>query len=391
MTLTQIKAILGRKFRGANIDDVQGISDYTLFQEAASNLLSEIDPYETVRHGEINLFNEIYDYGLSSAAPDLKGKKILDIRPQGKRTSADDFRQTFTEDFDRDKEFENDWFSVEFDEGTKFLRVNKSVSNSIGVTDTEDSSYTATSGVSNITEDTILQLGGQKSLRFDVASGSNLLTWAGNGLDLTTHELKSSLFLEVYWPDASIITSITLRIGSSATDYFEITGAIHFGSARNGVNLYRFDWNGATETGSVGITAVDYARYAIVTTSVDTDIRIGKLSSKLPSPHEIVYYSNALFRPTSGSTWKTIPTADTDIINLETEAQNIFLNECCEIIAEDLTLDGEDQKFYTHLHGDGQKTGLYDQYETDKPSEAIRPSSRWYSRPRGSGKGIRNS
>jgi len=386
MTVSQLKTVLNRKFHGSNIDDVQGISDFTVFEEAGNNLLSHIDPFETVRHGELNLFNEVYDYGLSSAAPDLKGKKILDIRPQGDRASSEDFRQTFTEEFDRDKRHENEWFSVEFDEATKFLRLNKAVSHSVTLTDLEDGNYTAGTGVSNITEDTILFHDSGKSIRFDVSSGSNLLTWAGTAVDLSDHTNKSSFFLWVYYPDSSIITSLTLRVGSSASDYYQITGSIHFGSIRTGWNLYRFDWNGATETGSVSEDAMDYMRLALVTTSADTDVRIGKLASKLPSPHELVYYSNCLFRPSSGSTWLSKPTAESDIINLETEAQNLFLYECCVIIADDMQVAQEAQKFRTKLGIDdlGELTGsgLYAQYKQDKPSEAIRPTTRYYTKRR---------
>lgn len=380
-TITQIKNILSRKFRGATLDDVQGISNWTVFEEAGHNLLSEIDPYETIRHGEIDLFQEIYDYGLSTTAPDLKGKKVIDLRPQGERSSYDDFRQTYIEDFDREKKIIDNWFSVEFDEATKFLRVAKSVSNSVTVTDVESSNYTAGTGVSNITEDTILELEDDKSIRFDVSSGTNLITWAGTAVDISDHTNKSSFFMEVYFPDSSIISSVKLRIGSSATDYYEITGSIHFGSIRNGVNLYRFDWNGVSDAGTTDEDNIDYARLEITTTSADTDIRIGKLSSKLPEPFELVYYSNALFRPTSGSTWLTLPTADTDILNLEGEAQNIFIYECCEIIASDLQLDVEKQKYHDELHGTPQRQGLYDQYKHNKPNEPIRPTTRYYDPP----------
>lgn len=380
MNITQVKDILGRKFRGSSLDDVQGITNYSIFEEAASNLLSGLDPQETVRRGELNLYDQVYDYGLTTTAPDLKGKKIIDLRPQANRDPSDDFRQTFIEDFDRDKDFEDNWFSVEFDEATKFLRVDKTVGNSIAITDLESGNYTAGTGVSNITEDTIIHFGQSKSIEFDVSSGSNLLTWSGTAADLTSHELKSSWFLPIYLPDSSIISSVTVRVGSSASDYYEVTGAIHFGSIRDGHNLYRFDWDGATETGTFDEDSVDYVRLSITTTGADTDIRIGLLESKLPTPYEAVYYSNAVFRSSAG-TWLTKPTADTDDVVLESEAQNIFIYECCVLIAEGLQYEAEAQKFYTHLHGDAQKPGLYDEYMRDKPAEAIRPQSYYYRVP----------
>ena len=377
VSITTLKNSLGRKFKGASLDDVQGITNWTVFGEAASNLLSEIDPYETVRHSELNLYDGINDY---SPPSDLKGKKIIDIRKQVRR--LDDFRQTFTEDFDRDKEEET--FSVEFDEGAKLLRIERDIGNSLAVTDTTTTNWTAGTGVSNIVSDTILLLDEEStpSLRFDVSSGSNLLTWAGTAVDLSDHELKSSFFLHIYFPDSTIISSVAIRIGSDSSNYYSITGAIHKGSLRTGVNLYRFDWNGATETGSVDADNVDYLRLSITTTSADTDIRIGRLFSKLPAPYEVVYYSNSLFTNSAGTTFKTIPTDDSDLVLLEKEAENLFFYECCEIISEDLQRDQDASKFKKALHGDpetqGDGGGLYGQYKTDKPTEKQRPQTKYY-------------
>lgn len=376
-TITAIKNVLTRKFRGASLDDVQGISNYTIFGEAASNLLSEIDPMETVRHAEINLFDNINDY---AAPTDLRGKKIIDIRPQVDRSGIE-FKHKLTEEFDQDKSVIDEWFSVEHDEGTKFLRIAKDVGYSIGVdTVAATTSWTASGGAANVTTDTILFSEGGISLRFDLGAAGGTMTYAPTStvVDLSDHESKSSFFRWIYFPDSSIVTSVTLRVGSDSSNYFSMTGVIHRGSIRTGWNLYRFDWNGATETGTADTDNIDYEALIFVTTAADTDIRIGKLFSKLPKPYEIVYYSNALFRPTTGSTWLTQPTADTDIMMLEHEAENVFLYECAVLIAEDLQRDEDAQKFYTHLHGDGQKLGLYGQYKEDKPSESKKPSFTYY-------------
>lgn len=377
MNITTLKDKLSRKFRGASLDDVQGIQNYSLFGETAGNLMMRIDPMETVRHSEINIFDGIYDY---ASPTDLKGKKIIDIRPQVNRLTGDNSSQTFIEDFDRDKEEQK--FSVEFDEATKFIRYKNSVGNSIIINETATTNWTAGTGVSNIAEDTILFAEGNSSLRFDASSGTNLLTWAGTAVDISAHTQKGSFFMWVYYPDSSLITSLKLRIGSSSANYYEITGSIHFGSIRSGWNLYRFDWNGATDAGTTDEANTDYARFELTTTSADTDIRFGRLSSKLPSPHEFVYYSNAIFRPSSGSTWLTQPTADGDILNLEHDAENIYIYECCATIASDLQRYDDMTKFNRILgiRDDGSMNGegLYGSYKKNKPSEAIRPSATYY-------------
>lgn len=367
-----------RKFRGTSLDDIQGMSDYNLFSEAANNLLSKIDPLETIRHGEVDVFDGIYDY---TSPTDLKGKKILDIRPQVNRLVTDNVSQSYIEDFDRDKEDQK--FSVEFDEGSKFIRYKNNVGNSITVDDVEDTDWTGAGGASNVEVDTILYSEASASLRFDIgATGGYVENTSLTSVDLSDHENKSTLYRWVYFPDSTIISSVALRIGSSSSNYFTITGAIAFGSIKNGWNLYKFEWNGATETGTTVTTAMVYERLTIVSTALDTDIRIGRLESKLPVPSEFVYYSNALFRPASGATWLTTPTDDTDIVNLESEAENIFINECCVLIADDLQQYDDMRKFMQKLgiRDDGTLTGegLYGDYKRNKPSEAIKPQSTYY-------------
>ena len=109
-------------------------------------------------------------------------------------------------------------------------------------------------------------------------------------------------------------------------------------------------------------------RFELTTTSVDTDIRIGKLSSKLPAPREYVYYSNYLFRSSSG-TFKEIPTVDTDIVNLDIDAENIFLTECARIAARELHNTELKNDYQTELYGDIKTVGLIGRYKARKPSE----------------------
>lgn len=374
MNITAVKNSLTRKLRGASIDDIQGISDYSLFGEAAKNMLLKIDPLETMRVYALNLYADVYQY---APPTDLKGRKVIDIRPQTGRDPSDNFDQTYAEEADRDKEDKK--FSVEYNDASKFIRINEeSLSNSITFSETTDDNWTAGTGVSNIAEDETIYAEESRSLRFDITSGTSYLEWDGDAtVDLSEHQEKSSFFVWVYWPDVSLITSIAVRIGSSSSAYWTITGSVHFGSARTGWNLYRFDWNGATQTGAVDETAMDYLRVSIVSTSDDTDIRIGLLKSKLPYPYEMLYYSKYAFRSTAG-TWLEVPTADADLVNLDVDTENIFLNECATLAASDTSDEEQRAKFDATLNGDGNERGLYKKHEADYPSEAMRPKTRFY-------------
>ena len=370
-SITNVKDALPRKLRGASLDAVQGISDYSLFKEAAVNVLNEIDPAETVRKATLNIFDSIYDYD-----PNDDVKELLDIRPQTyERLQTDRSRRRFSEDFDFRKANQANDFTIEYIDGTKILRYARDVGGSITITETTDDNWTAGTGVSNIAEDTIIYAEDGRSLRFDVSSGSNLLEWNGDStIDLDNHELRSSLFLWVYYPNSSLITSLTIRIGSSSSLYYTITGVIHLGAIKTGWNLYRFDWNGATQTGDTDETKVDYVRIALVTTAADTDIRIGRLSSKMPEPREYLYYSSYLFRSSSG-TFKEVPTVDTDIVNLDIDGENIFLLECARIAARELGNDKMKADYTEELYGNAGKDieGLYARYRARRPSEGKPP------------------
>lgn len=371
VAISALKNKLSRKFKGANIDNVQGISNFSLFEEAAQNMLPKLDPNETIRRERVNVFADVNDYTPPNY---LKGKKVIDLYPVVNRTPNQNFDQSYMEEFDREKRDYD--FSVEYENGNKVLRISRHLGGSLNV-DTVNAITGWSGTVTNIAVDTILQFESGGSLRFDLGASGGYIEKSITSIDLSDHENKSSLFRYFYFPDKSIITSVTLRIGSDSSNYFEITGTRHFGSLVNGTNLYRFDWNGATETGTVDTSAIDYERVTIVSTAADTDIRMGQLTSKLPKEYEVKYYSDRIFKNASGD-WLEAPTANADTVELEGDAINIFFYECCHLIAEDMQKPKQAEKFDIRLNGKNGKSGLYGNYKTDKPEQAIRTKGRYY-------------
>jgi hypothetical protein len=375
MDIETLNNNLSRKFRGASLDDVQGITNFSIYGEAASNLTSRLDPQETMRLYRFDVFQDIRDYG---APDDLKGKKVVDPAPQDQR-NGEEFSQTFLKEFRRDEEFGK--VNVGFLDGEKILRVATSGKGSSTIGQTADAAdWAGSGGASTPIVDEVVRMDNSDTIRFNLGAAGGTVT--GNfddEVDVSEHEDIGSFFLKIYFPSTPSITSITLRVGSSATAYWSMTGVAHTGSFKKGVNIVRFDWSGATEVLVPSSAAVDYEQLIFVTTAALTGVRIAPLTSKLPWPFETPYYSNCIFTDVDGNTWKDIPTVTTDLIVLEKEAQNIFFYECCMLIAEDLTLDDEATKFKFKLYGDPQKAndngGLYAQYEKDKPAESLQPHS----------------
>ena len=109
--------------------------------------------------------------------------------------------------------------------------------------------------------------------------------------------------------------------------------------------------------------------------SSDTDIKIDNIFSALGEVQDVVYYSKYLFRNTSG-TWLESPTADSDIVNLNDDAENMFVYECIRLAA--LGLQGRSETYLTYtamLYGDDKDEGEYSRYSVRNPEETILPQT----------------
>lgn len=376
MTITTLKGILNRKFAGSNIDEVQGISDYSLFAEAAGYFLGEVNAAETTRLGTLEVFQDVYDY-----APQADFKELVDTRPQNSaRARSDNATRRFSEEFDQNKNWHNDEFAVEWRDAAKVLRYSKSISGSTGIhnMDSLAGNGTWTGTAANIALSTQNPYKGGGSIVADYDTGEYIENTGLTAVDLSDHENKSTLFLAGYFPDASLVTSIELRFGSSSANYFSRSRtAPQFGAFRNGWNLIPFAWNGATETGTVDTDNIDYLRITPTLSSSDTDIKFDNIFSALGVTRDILYYSNYLFRSAAG-TWLATPTADSDILNLDTDSENLYVYECIRLIAAQLqNRDTVYTKYTNELYGTPQKVGMYERYKRRKPDEMIVPQGRY--------------
>ena len=121
-TITKAKSDLQGILHGTSVNKVTNI--LSVFNRAARQVLEDVDPQETKRKAQITtaLFDQVYDY---TAPSDLKGNKVIDIRPQINRTSADVFSQNYSANFDIFKTTDDGLLQIEFNEGIKTLRAKK--------------------------------------------------------------------------------------------------------------------------------------------------------------------------------------------------------------------------------------------------------------------------
>ena len=384
-TIQNAKDALAGMQHGTQTTQLTNLND--LFWRAGRNVLSRLDPRETRRIQNIStpIHDDIYNYALPSDA-----KRIIDIRPQTNRDRDEKPRQRYGRYFDIEKGLIDNIATIQHDSARKFIRISQDISpapktihavNSL----TANGTWALVSGTggSNLAEDDQFYISGTTSLKFDIDSdGSAIEITDMSQVDLAEHEDISTLFLWVYMPDSSIISSVNLRWGSASTAYWDVTeDDQHDGTSfRDGWNLLGFAWNGASKTGSPDSSAVDYSRVTINATAADTDIRVDNIVSSLGEIWEIVYYSNLLFR-SSGGTWKAKPSADSDLVNLDEDSYNIWLYEV-QIEAARQS-QGSNAAFDVaeaekELFGGNGRVGLYRQYRANYPSEAMAQSGVYY-------------
>lgn len=384
-TISDFKSRLAQKIHGKSINKVQDF--FGLMYEAAGNLLLQIDPIETIRATPVT--NGLYDQVFSIVAPtDLKKDRIVDMRPQTDQNPSNNFHQIYGADFTMYKT--NNSFDVSYNSGVKTIRVSKALNPGILVnaaTDlTSNGTWAAGGNAANLAVDTVNKIYGSGSLRFDGAAAGSAAYVENStmtAIDATDYVNVGSFFVWVYIPSTSDITSVGLRWGNDSSNYYSASATTSQDATSFivGWNLIRFDWSGATETGSVTDTAIDYLR---VTINYDgtaiTNCRVNQVTLKLPIPYEIVYYSNYLFRNSSG-TWIPKPTAvdDSDLINLDIDGINLLLYEAAYLVAQEL--QGEDAVFDVD-YWQRKKKEVWDMYGSKYKSQTKNRRSTYYTTTR---------
>lgn len=377
-TIASAKSDLEGILHGTSVNKVTNITN--LFNRAARQFLEDCDPQETKRKSQIAsaLFDEIYDY---SAPTDLKGNKVIDIRPQVNRGLNDNFSQTYSAQFDLYKERTDNSIQVAFNQGVKTIRIKKAITGLIAINEndstTANGTWAGTDDATNLTSDSLVYVSGSGSVNFDVSGATTTATLTNStfaDIDLTDHDEQSVLFAWMYFPDSSTITSVQLRWGNDSSNYWASTNTAAFsGAFQNGWNQIDFDWNGATETGTVDPAAIDYLQVIVTYDgAADTDLRLDSVSSNLGNIYDIVYYSKYLFANSSG-TWQEETSDDTDTVNLDTESFNVYLYKVAEMASQQIEQLKDDTNYFKKEYMSALR-----RYKNMYKSEVMKPRNFYY-------------
>lgn len=376
-TIQDLKTDLEAALHGTSLNKIQNING--LIDRAGRELLGDADLNGTIRSQVLTnpIYSRVYNYVLPS---DLKGKKVIDIKPQVNRGASDNFRGRGIKDFDMRKSDET--FNIDFDSGERVLRASTTTGKNVTLSNLNSTTNWSTgSDAENLTADSLNYVSEGSSLNFDL-SGDTTAGYIENSsldsLDLSDYEDNGAIFIYVYFPDSSIMTSVNVRWGNDNTAYWNrtVTTNNEGNSFHDGWNLLRLDWNGATETGTTDSSTVDYARITInYDGTAETDIRVDSLVVRLGSIYDIVYYSKYMFQSATTETWAENVALDSDVINVETNEINLMIDKTTELAAAQQA--GVDSQFDVAYYSSKYANTL-SKYKSDNKSQAIKEQQEYY-------------
>lgn len=376
-------------------DDLTGILNGTslskvvnltnLMDRAARDVISAVDPAETKRIAELPvLYDETFDYACPA---DLKGDRIIDVRPLAKRYPSDKFTQTYDEPFDINKTWvwNGGLAATTWNTGIKSIRLAKSLRkgallnacNSL----TSNGTWAGGGDVTGLTTDTVNFVDANASLRFDLsgAGTTGYLECTGmDSVDLSDNEDEGANLLWFYKPTGMDLTSVTLRWGSSSTDYWEATVTANNVSTafQDYWNLLKFNWVGASETGSPDASAIDYLRVSFVYDGDPaTSVRLDNIKGFLGTAYQIEYYSKFLFRDATTGVFQETITDDTNLINLDTDSYNLYLYKLAELASPQVM---SQESTYNTKYYATKFQELLDMYRAKYKSEVKKPQNSYY-------------
>jgi len=379
-TVSTFKNDITPKLHGTTLSKISGV--YAKMREASNNMRAKVKPRTIVRRARIA--NAIYDKVYNYSCPDwLETDNIIDLRPIGERSTEDEVNGTYLREFDIKKP-ENTAL-VEYINGTKTLRLSKSLAVRTVLhrmdSTTLEGTVVLSGDASNPTIDTLDYISGSGALKFDLdgLTGQAIITIdLDTSIDLFDMKDLGALFEWLKFPDASRLTSVDLKWGSSSSDYWnETTTEAHDRVwESNAWMLLVHEWNVASKTGTPNSKAVNYLQITInysAGTSL-SGVGLDNITASLGKAYEVVGYSDKFFTDTTGVTWIETPTVDSDIIQLDGDGYNIFMYEFMLTLQQELK--GKNMKtdfaYFKDQLGDVDKgTGLYGKYVEKHPSEAL--------------------
>jgi hypothetical protein len=382
--IQNLEARLTRYLHGTTLDQVT--NPFDLIYDSAQMVLLDLDPQETKVITQIPLFNQVYD---CPCPADLKGNGSIDISPQVNRQWQDYWSQKYNQQFDISKitDLQNS-FTVLFNSATKSLRINSPtllaptiLNQASAVSNNGTWTVDGTQATNLTANNTNFQSGGG-ALQFNYNGGGagQLRNTTSGSIDISSMLNQGSLFCYIYFPTTPVGFSINLQWGSDSGDNYSLTTLTNqLGNTFNiGWNLLQFPWANAAVNATPNPKKITYLQLQI-NGNAQTGILVNNIFAAMPLYCNLEYYSKYLFRDGTTGAFKEIPTATSDIVNLDTESYNILVYQCGLQMAQQQ--QGVDALFYDANYFSSRYDQAVERYKALYKSEKQLTQASYYTMP----------
>lgn len=318
---------------GQMVDD----SDWMLFMNRAVEYISTGYKMPTTeRQHDLLLFNGVNEYAL----PDDFAGIIQPKRYYGNWSPT--FAHETTDAFVH-------WpygytTSLMFDRESQYLVANCPAGNYLQLNNcdslTENGAWAASGDASNLVLDTQIFVEGTGALRFTItpSSGTAVLTCTNmnDPVDISAYLTQGWLFFNPQCPNAnaSALTGATIRIGSDASNYYELSATTRYrgDSILNGWGLVGFNMMEKITVGSPDDTSIDYIEIGLDGGDAGT-YRLDNIFIAEANYFQLPYYSRYNIKAADG-TYKALITAtdDTVLCPNENEFTGVFTYKTLELL-----------------------------------------------------------
>lgn len=355
-TQSQLQSAMNRGIQGK-----QGllISPQDTMNEAVRETLSEIRIRSTRRKAALvpNLLNGIFEYVVAS---DLEAAAIIDIPAQATREDGE-FTLVPTEQFARAPKVGD--IAIDDYNGIRVLNIFSQATDSsleidrLSAVGTGEWLAFGTAEELDYTTDDFIKNGG--SVEFDLSSTSG--TTAGiykNALD--SDDLSeyishvANVFVYARITSTTNLTNYKLRLGTSASAYFEATVTTRAdGTAFTaGWNLLKFDLSSVTTTGTPDTSDITYAAIFMTKTTgkINEDgYMFNWLCAKKGRYADVRYYTKYGWQTSVGAYIEN-STSSLDVLVADTDEFDIFAKKCIAKAARECdmpqqTIDAKDADY----------------------------------------------
>lgn len=308
-------------------------TDFILFFNRANKyFMSSYKMPTTQRVQDYLVFNGVREYSLPT---DFVGMMQLE-RPY--ELDQQNFLHGTEKNFMR--WMANNQTAYKFDMESQLLMINFNDGDKMAIHNlnsvTDNGTWTLIGDGSNLVSDNQYSTDGNGALKFGAvyAAGTATLTNSTmNTVDMTAFIDNGFIFTDVYNSSDTNLTSIKIRIGTDASNYYEMTATNRY----NGQGLSKsygqigFDMSSKTTTGAPTITNISYVQFIVaIPVGYTGTIRLDNLFSANPVYFTLPYYSLYNVKDSSDN-YKEKVTVTSDKILCPTEFYEAFTYKVCEM------------------------------------------------------------